>query len=187
MQEADIHARLTRLEAQNRRLKRMGALCVLLMAILVLSAQGGDAREGIVEAQRFVLIDKEGNAVGSWGTENGQVVLTVDDNTNACVLSAKALGFSRKMVTTSVSADGVDVRRSTVLHSTLRPEGLRIRGAGDRTRGLLPAIQILRGDAASFVSLFDGDGIERWRAAAGPRGPELRLLSAGHTTVWKAP
>ena len=160
---------------------------MLLMAILVLSAQGGDAREGIVEAQRFVLIDKEGNAVGSWGMENGQVVLTVDDNTGVCVLSAKALAFSRKMVRTSVSADGVDVRRSTVLHSTLQPDGLRIRGAADRTTGLRPAIQILRSDVASYVSLFDAAGRERYRAAVGPDGPELRLLGAGHTTVWKAP
>jgi hypothetical protein len=59
-----IRARLTKLEAQNRRLKLFGFTIFLAVGAVVLMGVGKPASE-VVEAQKFVLKDADGN-IRAW-------------------------------------------------------------------------------------------------------------------------
>lgn len=60
--------RLERMERENRRLKRVGAVLILGIGALVLMAQGKPSR--VIEAERFVLRDARGKTRAVLGVED---------------------------------------------------------------------------------------------------------------------
>jgi hypothetical protein len=56
----DIHARLEKLEKENRRIKRMGIVAMVLASVLFISGQA--KMNKVVEANEFVLKDGNGKA-----------------------------------------------------------------------------------------------------------------------------
>jgi hypothetical protein len=66
----DLHAvldRITKLEAQNRRLRRGGVAILVLLSAVILMGQAAPSSR-VVEAERFILKDSEGNVRGWMGT-----------------------------------------------------------------------------------------------------------------------
>lgn len=76
----NIEQRLQRLEIENRRLKRIGFVLVLVPAMAVLMGQAAPDKEKAVRANRFVLTDSEGNERGVFEVKkNGQPALNFFD------------------------------------------------------------------------------------------------------------
>ena len=72
-----ITARLNRLEARLRRLKRGGLL--LLVVALLMGQAGTDPVPKTVEAQMFVLLDADGKTRGFWKMDGATQTLTLRD------------------------------------------------------------------------------------------------------------
>ena len=76
--------RLDRLERENQRLKRLGALALIGLAALVIMGQATSAPvANTIEAERFVLRDASGHARASLGVRpDGTAALALADDTH---------------------------------------------------------------------------------------------------------
>jgi hypothetical protein len=76
--------RLDRLERENQRLKRLGALALIGLAALVIMGQATSAPvANTIEAERFILRDASGNARASLGVRpDGTAALALADDTH---------------------------------------------------------------------------------------------------------
>ena len=99
--------RLDRLERENRRLKRLGALALIGLAALTIMGQTASAPvANTIEAERFILRDASGNARASLGVRpDGTAALALADDTQQerAVLTVTA-PFSSMISSAAVSA-----------------------------------------------------------------------------------
>jgi hypothetical protein len=58
----DLHARLERLERENRRLKRIGTAAACVVVVLALSGARDGDRQGVLRGERLELANKDGNS-----------------------------------------------------------------------------------------------------------------------------
>ncbi len=74
----NVIERLERVERQNRRLRRAGAVSIVVAGALILMAQSAPPRR-VVEAQQFLLKDKNGATRALWSVEGGRAHLSFTD------------------------------------------------------------------------------------------------------------
>lgn len=60
MSSAELLARVSRLELENRWMRRIGAVTLVLGSVLILTGIGGPASPVTIEGERLVLKDKQG-------------------------------------------------------------------------------------------------------------------------------
>jgi hypothetical protein len=185
---ADLHVRLLKLEAQNRRLKRLGAAALIAVALLVTMGQAPAKKT--VEANEFILRDDSGNIRARlFVTEKSTTTMTIPGvNTPVPVtLNPKAtLSFynEKEQVSGMVDDDSITFLKS---HVSL---GAGLLTIGDQTAGMVISPYSL--------GLFDEQGYELAlgrRALVTPRTGETQMRSAASlvmfdknkNVIWKAP
>ncbi len=80
--------RVERVEGENRRLKRVGAVILAVMLALVL--MGHVAGEKVVEAERFVLLDSSGQPRAVLAVAKGGSGLYLYDKKESCAPDSSA-------------------------------------------------------------------------------------------------
>ena len=101
MNDVDVTRRLERLEAENRRLKRIGAASVLVVGAIILMGQATPKKGPpvAIEAQAFVLVDGLGTERGRLAVTKGGEVLTLRGRAgSALVLETTATSTSMEMM-----------------------------------------------------------------------------------------
>jgi hypothetical protein len=185
---ADLQDRLLRLEAQNRRLKQLGALALIVVSLMVVMGQAPSKK--IVEANEFILRDDSGNIRARlFVTDKSTTTMTIPGvNTPVPVtLNPKAtLSFynDKEQVSGMVDDDSITFLKS---HVSL---GAGLLTIGDQTAGIVVS--------PYSVGLFDEQGYELAlgrRALVTPRTGETQMRSAASlvmfdknkNVIWKAP
>ena len=87
MREKHFQLRLGKLERQNRHMRRAGAVLILLLGLVVLTGQGGDAGAPVISANKFVVVDKSGakRCVLGVGDDGGVVLSLMDPASKASI------------------------------------------------------------------------------------------------------
>ncbi|MBN2380190.1 hypothetical protein JXM67_10375 [candidate division WOR-3 bacterium] len=106
-----LAARIKRLEHQNRILKTIGSVLILVMAafIVIGAVSGSNKQESVVEAEAFVLKDSEGVERGRFSVVNNTSDLTLNDPDGDWKLSLKVFGdgLPQVYVNTTVMGPGI--------------------------------------------------------------------------------
>ena len=148
--------RVPRLETQNRWFKRAGVSAVGVVTIALVMGQAGAKQQApatkVVEAEKFVLRDKDGRQRGSWGVDpDGSTALSLRDK------DGKERGIwvvSPEWGTALILCDPDGKLRGDW---TVRPDGstrLSLRDKDGRQRGgwaMLP-------DGTASLSIYDEQG-----------------------------
>ena len=181
----DLEQRLARLERANLRMKRIGALVLLLAAVVLLSGQA-KGKPRIVEAEKFVLRNDEGVWAELGLGEKGFVRLVLRDKrgNDRVFLGADPYG----------EVAGLTVRdragKSRVeLIGWIGGAGLNLNDMEGKVRVRLyaaPAGEDVGEE--SLMALYAGKESERVAAAVKPDGtPQLRLKDKSGRVTWKKP
>jgi hypothetical protein len=156
-----IEERLSRLERQNRWLKRLGALAIAVGAVVVLVGQGKDPLKRIY-AKEFILKHELYEAAR----------LTA-------VLRAVSLGLN--------SRDGKGAAGFTVMsggEAFITFSGLDREGTSSHVRASFGTGP----DGSSSLLMYDQDGGDRVHLSVDSRGsPSLKFYDANGKVIWKAP
>lgn len=104
----NIERRLTRLEAQNRRL-RMLAAGAFLLAALPWALGRREGVEDSVEAKRFALVNDTGSPVGEWTYDDekqtAELRMQLKERSPSIVLTAKPYETSAKLIGGTVTIE----------------------------------------------------------------------------------
>ena len=164
----DVVTRLEQVEAENLRLKKVGALAAVVAALVVLGGQAVPQNR-VLEAEEFRLVDSEGR-------KHAALALGGTDGTASLSFYAPALYDSEQAV----------LKLGSVIE--VGP-GLGIYEPDGQVRILL--VRSVMGGAG--LSAYEADGAgpgvrhERLILGNGPQGEaDLRFLSDGGV-VWRAP
>jgi hypothetical protein len=166
IEERDLEARLLRLEADHRRLKRAAGLLLLVAAALPLF---GQAKTKVVEAERFVVRDEQGAIRANLGMnpQGGVGVAFLGQNRVFLGVSLDSAGFQIQ--------DGTGKPRVGI---SLRPdgsEGLILFGSDTKPRVELS----LKGDESPELAFRAKDGTPRMSLGIQPSGDGAGLLLMG--------
>ncbi len=148
--------RLDRLEHQNRRLKRIGALVVVGVTALVLMGQAKTSKVAkVIEAEKFILRDTNG--------EVRVALVTLDDGNSALVLFDKGGRMRVRLDTASFGGVGLnlfdkDGKGRAAL--SLTPIGMPILSLAKRIPERSPRLILNQ----SSLVLLDKDDKVIWRA-----------------------
>ncbi len=198
----DLEQRFARLERSNRRMKRIGALVLMVAAAVVLSgaANGKDLPD--LEVGSLTLKDKDGKVraqLGEGADGSGQLRLYDKNGKRRAMLSALADGtgvhLSNKAGTPRASlavlADGSsglvlsDKDGKTGAALRARPAQLRLYDKAGKPRALLSAAA----DWSATLILFVKDVTPRavLDVDADDGSPSLTLFDAKRKVIWQAP
>jgi hypothetical protein len=83
MRTDDLLTRVVRLERENRSMRRLLAVGLVVAAAIVAMAQAPAAGE--VRASSLVLVDGSGQVIGSFGARDGSAVLELRDGSGALI------------------------------------------------------------------------------------------------------
>jgi hypothetical protein len=160
----EIQSRLEKLESENRRLKRIGALASLIGASLLLMGQAKSSRT--VEAEKFVLRDANGNVRGELSVESlGRPTLTLRDAKGFPIVSLA--GGEEPFLTMMRPGTNEQV----TLSNNRTGYGLALYGK-EMQAGLAVT------DGVPALSLFDAHGKERATVDVFSDEPRLSLQDA---------
>jgi len=200
----DLTQRLQRVEQEHRRLKRAGAVIMGMIAAVVLMGQTMPSKVAtVVEAEQFVLRDRNGKARAWLNVSDGSVNFALadknettrnlmyvrDDGTHGLILATRD---GKTRVELKVGTNGVptlslidnDGRRIGMF---VLSDGIPALGLVDRSRRLRAALR-LETDGSVRLTLSDKDATERAELTVLPDGtPRLSLI--GHTgrLTWHGP
>jgi hypothetical protein len=189
LENPDLHAileRVDKLEAQNRRLRRGGLATLILLSAFILMGQAPPSLR-VVEAQRFVLKDSDGNVRGWMGTIGKGSELTLG-NVNA-----------QPMIRLIVSTDSSDLHFFGSGKSGMNlgldsgnPDISMIGAAGNggaRITFKEPGPSFALEDATGSSTIVGASQLEkpRNRKAEGNSAASIVLLDKDKNVIWQTP
>jgi hypothetical protein len=178
--------RLSRLEAQNRRLKWGGVSLLAVLSTLVLMGQAAPTPR-VIEAQRFVLKDAKGNIRAWWGLLGQGSELTLGTTNKQPKMSLKVSEDASDLhffgSQNSGMNLGVDSGEPAV--SMLAAESYG--GSGITVSAARPSVALKDGNGFSVVV-----GAARLKAPPGAEAKQssaasVILLDKAGNVIWKAP
>lgn len=193
--------RLTRLECDNRRIKRYGALVVLLMAAVALIGQV--SKDRVVQAQQFILLDATGTVRAGLDATDGYPALRLTDRNGKTRASLAVLEDGTPVLALIDAGglagawlhakEGAPILQLQDSSGTKAEVGLHADGTPGLTlseRGQKRAALSIHNKSPILV-LWDKD-FERDQkgylmAGIMPGGPLLSLQDKDGQVVWKAP
>ena len=85
----DLHARMERLERENKRLKLIGGAVLLLFGVCLMLGFAPADNPQEIKAERFLVIDKDGKTRAVLGMDRNNAALLMSDPTGRRLLSVK--------------------------------------------------------------------------------------------------
>jgi hypothetical protein len=177
MSEAELSARLERLERDNRRFKRLGIAALVLAAALgAIYATRPVPNE--IDSHQFVLLDGQGRARLTISTPKyaGAAVGMNADDPGIWMTDRK--GTDRTMLTSDGLRFADATGRPLASYSATRPVPLSIRARDfevvDAAGVPRAELSTIMGDSPSLV-FFDGGGKERVLIEESAKGPSIAL------------
>jgi hypothetical protein len=191
----ELHDRLLKLEKQNRRLKQLGAVAMIVVTLLVVMGQAPAKKT--VEANEFILRDDGGNLrarlfMTEKSTTTAKALFGIDDLRPVTIPPEVALTLydDKGQVKVMLNGGGISFLNSQGhLSGALSGGILSLQGNGDSSFAMLSPYNL---------NLSDGDGFSATLGLASlvtPRTGEthkttaasLTLFGKNKNVIWKAP
>lgn len=75
----ELDIRVARLERENRRIKRLGLMALVVTGLIITLGQARPQQPDVIRATKFVLVDDNGQQRATLGIENGGPALVLED------------------------------------------------------------------------------------------------------------
>jgi len=156
----ELKSRISRLERENRRIKRLGFTALIVAGLIITLGQARSQQPDVVRATQFVLVDENGQQRATFGIENGGPALVLEDTSGRGVVRLQVPKIPDKPSLylsdprESARVELAMTMNGPVLHFTDKT-GTRVRLAANELNAPLAAIYDAEGKELFKVSAKD--------------------------------
>ena len=153
----ELNSRVTELERENRRIKRIGLASFLVAGLMISIGQARPEQAKVIQATKFVLVEKNGKQRATLAIENGGPALVLEDTSGRGVVRLQVPKIPDKPSLylrdprLSAGLELAMTMNGPVLHLTDRT-GTRVRLAANELNAPLAAIYDAEGNRLFRVS-----------------------------------